>query len=76
MESLKSSFRQGVKDGWTLFQSPFIGMYHTARNVIRAEQGDPGIKNQFVAGLRNGWTMYWSPLMAFGKTIKSILASK
>jgi hypothetical protein len=76
MENLKSSFLQGVKDGWTLFWSPFIGMYHTARNIILAEQGDPGIKNQFVAGLRNGWAMYWSPLMAFGKTIKSILTSK
>jgi hypothetical protein len=76
MGSLKSSFQQGIKDGWTLFRSPFTGMYHMAKEIILAEQGDPGIKNQFVAGLRNGWTLYWSSLTAFGKTIKSILTSK
>lgn len=76
MKNLKSSFQLGVKEGWGLFWSPFVGMFRSANNIIQAKQRGSGVNRPFVAGLRDGWIVFWSPLTAFCKAIKAIFCSK
>lgn len=76
MKNLKSSFQLGVKEGWGLFWSPFVGMFHTARDIILAKQRSSGVNRPFVAGLREGWIVFWSPLTAFCRAVKAVFGSK
>ncbi|WP_147328194.1 MULTISPECIES: hypothetical protein [unclassified Duganella] len=76
MNDIKQAFGEGLREGWTLFWSPFVGVYKTAKKIIsfgsaKADNGSP-----FNNGLRDGWIMFWSIFTAFYRAAKAILTSR
>jgi hypothetical protein len=76
MNNIKENLSIGLKEGWTLFWSPFVGTYRAVQEVISSKHSKAGIKISFSSGLREAWAIFWSPFRTLYKAAKAILTSK
>ena len=72
MHNIKKELKSGLREGWALFWSPFVGMYCAAIAILFTRSAPTSTRGSFSAGLKEAWTLFWSPFRAFYKAAKAI----